>query len=80
MPAEGFMRRLIAGFCAIGLALAFAVSPARSGTDDEICAATDDAVSPEQRIAACTALIGKLKDQPQALSAALTTAAPSTGT
>jgi tetratricopeptide (TPR) repeat protein len=70
------MRRVIAsviaGFCAIGLALPFAVSPARSGTDDEICAATDDAVSPEQRIAACTALVGKLKDQPRALSTALT--------
>jgi tetratricopeptide (TPR) repeat protein len=69
------MRRVIASviatFCAIGLAIAFAVSPARSGTDDDLCAATDDAVSSEQRIAACTALIGKLKDQPQALAAAL---------
>jgi tetratricopeptide (TPR) repeat protein len=70
------MRRVIASviatFCAIGLAIAFAVSPARSGTDDDLCAATDDPVSPEQRIAACTALIAKLKDQPQALAAALT--------
>jgi tetratricopeptide (TPR) repeat protein len=70
------MRRVIASavasFCAISLAITFAVSPARSGTDDDLCAATDDAVSPEQRIAACTALIGKLKDQPRALAAALT--------
>src|SRR4029077_17130810 len=58
--------------CAIGLAITFTVLPARSGTDDDLCAATDDAVSPEQRIAACTALIGKLKDQPRALAAALT--------
>jgi hypothetical protein len=71
------MRRVIATIiacsCAIGFALGFAVSPAQSGSDDEICAANDRAaVSPEQRIAACSVLVGKLKDQPQALSVVLT--------
>jgi tetratricopeptide (TPR) repeat protein len=45
----------------------------RDSTNAAICAPSDEtAVSPEQRIAACTALTEKLKDQPQALAAALT--------
>ncbi len=42
-----------------------------AGANAEICASTGDAYSPEQRIAACGALIDALKDQPQTLAAAL---------
>ncbi|HEX3439596.1 MAG TPA: tetratricopeptide repeat protein [Pseudolabrys sp.] len=45
---------------------------AQSNANAGICAAgDDDAVSPEQRVAACTALIADAKDSPQALAAAL---------
>ena len=67
------MRRRIAAFAAIGLASALAAAQAQDSTNAAICAPTDEAaVSPEQRIAACTALIDTLKDQPLALAAALT--------
>ena len=74
------MRRGIAIFAAIGVAGAAAAQAqnnskdsARDSTNAAICAPSDEtAVSPEQRIAACTALIDTLKDQPQALAAALT--------
>jgi len=67
------MRRRIAAFAAIGLASALAAAQAQDSTNAAICASADEAaVSPEQRIAACTALIDTLKDQPPALAAALT--------
>jgi tetratricopeptide (TPR) repeat protein len=45
---------------------------AQSNANTSICAAgDDDAVSPEQRVAACTTLIADAKDTPQALVAAL---------
>ena len=64
-------------FAAIGLAGAAIAAQAQNSTKDStnaaICAPSDEtAVSPEQRIAACTALIETLKDQPKALAAVLT--------
>ena len=64
-------------FAAIGLASAAIAAQAQNSTKDStnaaICAPSDEtAVSPEQRIAACTALIETLKDQPKALAAVLT--------
>jgi hypothetical protein len=45
---------------------------AQTSTNADICAADDDsAYSPEQRIAACTALIEASKDRPSELAAAL---------
>src|SRR5277367_4287526 len=45
---------------------------AQGSANADICAGTNDAAySPDQRIAACGALIDTLKDQPQALAAAL---------
>lgn len=71
------MRRGIAIFAAVGLAGAAVAAQAQNSTKDStnaaICAPSDEtAVSPEQRIAACTALIETLKDQPKALAAVLT--------
>jgi tetratricopeptide (TPR) repeat protein len=68
------MRRAIPVFAAACLLSPFAVPAARAdaGPNADICASTDDsAYSPEQRIAACGALIDALKDQPAALAAAL---------
>ena len=66
------MRRvlpLLATVCLLAVAPAYAQSTAGA----EICAASDDAaVSPEQRIAACTAVIDAAKDRPAEASAALT--------
>src|SRR5690348_16748272 len=54
------------------VALAAPVAQAQLSPNADICAATDDsAYSPEQRIAACTALIEASKDQPAELVAAL---------
>ncbi len=69
------MRCAIATFAAaltaIGLASAFAAQ-AQDATNAAICAAGDEAaVSAQQRIAACTATIDTLNDQPQSLAAAL---------
>jgi tetratricopeptide (TPR) repeat protein len=44
---------------------------AEAGTNADICASSSDAYTPQQQIAACSALIDSLKDQPQALAAAL---------
>ncbi|MGH6665908.1 MAG: tetratricopeptide repeat protein, partial [Pseudolabrys sp.] len=45
---------------------------AQTSANNDICAADNDsAFSPEQRVAACTAVIADAKDAPQALSAAL---------
>src|SRR3974390_2233848 len=44
---------------------------AEAGTNADICASSGDAYTPQQQIAACSALIDSLKDQPQALAAAL---------
>jgi tetratricopeptide (TPR) repeat protein len=67
-------RLAIATFTAIiGLASTLATSRAQDNINSEICAATDEAaVSPQQRITACSALIDTLKDQRQPLAAALT--------
>ena len=54
------------------LAAIAAPAQAQSNANAEICAADDaSAFSPEQRIAACTALIEAAKDKPQDLAAAL---------
>jgi tetratricopeptide (TPR) repeat protein len=54
------------------LAAIAAPAQAQSSANAEICAADDaSAFSPEQRIAACTALIEAAKDKPQDLAAAL---------
>ncbi len=61
---------LLATVCLLAV---FAVpAQAQSNANTEICAADDaSAFSPEQRIAACTALIDAAKDKPQDLAAAL---------
>ncbi len=38
---------------------------AQGKVNADICASTDDTVSPQQRIAACGALIDTLQDQPR---------------
>jgi tetratricopeptide (TPR) repeat protein len=54
------------------LPLTAPAAQAESSANADICASTDAAAySPEQRIAACGALIDTLKDQPKALAAAL---------
>ncbi len=68
------MRRAIPVFAAACLlsCAGHAAAQAETSPNAEICASsTDDAYSPQQRIAACGALIDTLKDQPQALAAAL---------
>ncbi|HEY1473595.1 MAG TPA: tetratricopeptide repeat protein [Pseudolabrys sp.] len=68
------MRRTIPLLAVVCL-FAVAATPsaqAQAAANDEICAADDaSAFSPEQRIAACTALIEAAKDAPAALAAAL---------
>ena len=57
---------------ACSLCLPAPAARAETSPNADICASTDDApYSPEQRIAACGALIDTLKDQPQAQAAAL---------
>jgi tetratricopeptide (TPR) repeat protein len=66
--------RAIPVFTVACLLALLAATAARADTSPnaDICASTDDsAYSPEQRIAACSALIDALKDQPQAQAAAL---------
>src|SRR6516225_9290111 len=61
----------LASFCLI---VAFAVPPveAQPNANADICAADNDgAFSPQQRIAACTALIAATKDAPKELAAGL---------
>ena len=68
------MRHAIPIFAAACLLAMSAAPAARAETSPnaDICASTDEApYSPEQRIAACGALIDTLKDQPQAQAAAL---------
>ena len=67
------MRRSIPLLATACLLAAFAApAQAQSNANADICAADDDsAFSPEQRIAACTALIEAAKDRPQDLAAAL---------
>ena len=67
------MRRLTTLLAALCL-LAAALPPAKaqSTANADICAATDSsAVTPEQRIAACSALVEASKDAPVELSALL---------
>ncbi len=68
------MHRAIRIFAAAWL-LSFLTAPgarAETSPNADICASTDEApYSPEQRIAACGALIDTLKDQPQAQAAPL---------
>ncbi len=62
---------IFAAACLLAL-LAAPAARAETSPNADICASTDEApYSPEQRIAACAALIGTLKDQPQAQAAAL---------
>jgi tetratricopeptide (TPR) repeat protein len=68
------MRHAIPAFAAACLLAVLSAPAARADTSPnaDICASTDDsAYSPQQRIAACGALIDALKDQPQAQAAAL---------
>jgi hypothetical protein len=70
----GIATRSLPSLTAAYLLAAFAVSEvsAQTSPNADICAAGDDsAYSPEQRIAACTALIGASKNQPGELAAAL---------
>jgi tetratricopeptide (TPR) repeat protein len=67
------MRRSIPLFAAILAVLAAAPARAQTDPNGDICAASDgSAQSPEQRIAACSALIEATKDTPQQQAAAYT--------
>ena len=68
------MRHAMPSLTVICLLAAFAVpaAQAQANVNAEICAAPDNsAVSPEQRVAACTAVIEISKDAPKELVAAL---------
>jgi len=65
------MRRSIRMLAGCFAAAFIAPVLAQSSANSDICAANDDsAFSPEQRIAACTALIAAARDAPQELAAA----------
>src|SRR5260370_35092292 len=68
------MRYIMPSLAAFCLLVASAAQPANAQTNAnvDICAAGDEsAVSPPQRIAACTALIETVKDTPKGLAPAL---------